>query len=382
MNTKVSAILSLISILFLSNCSGGQVVSPTITPQPTTTPLPTATPVPTQTSTPIPVSLAYKPVPRWMILGQPGYGVEIMGEDWNYTNDRWGETYACISYTREKEPYLFFEQCFALTQPDLTFESQRDTFLNDGFESLEPSTTFGDVAQISLLAKRLEVNSGKGVKFFELIGVNKYLLLVEMNIATDDTSPLQSIYEKEAADIINYALQNMLGKSHLVALPTATPLSPTQESFYATLGNKLITELEASTLYEGTWEALGDFIDPENPMACRDFEDRTNADVLWVSFSDCIILHHPNFNFDGFSEGIKNKSENVILKSSHQYDDQFILYGQFKGHTYFYAYMLHGDYLYYVVLESRTIGEAKVENMFTKEVDDFIHAVLMSNAEK
>jgi hypothetical protein len=144
----------------------------------------------------------------------------------------------------------------------------------------------------------------------------------------------------------------------------------------------LITELEAGTLYEGTWEALGDFIDPENPMACRDFEDRTNADVLWVSFSDCIILHHPNFNFDEFAEGIKKKSENVILKSSHQYDNQFILYGQFKGHTYFYAYMLHGDYLYYVVLESRTIGEAKVENMFTKEVDDFIYAVLMLNAEK
>ena len=44
--------------------------------------------------------------------------------------------------------------------------------------------------------------------------------------------------------------------------------------------------------------------------------------------------------------------------------------------------MVHGEYLYYVVLESRTIGEAKVENMFTKEVDDFIYAVLMLNEEK
>jgi hypothetical protein len=203
-----------------------------------------------------------------------------------------------------------------------------------------------------------------------------------MNLATDESSTLQSIYEKEAADIINYALQNMLEKSHLVPLPTATPLSPTQESSYVTLGHKLITELEASTLYEGNWEALGDFIDPENPMVCRDFEDRTNADVLWVYFSDCIILHHPDFNFDGFAEGIKRESENVVLKSSHQSDNPFIVYGQFKGHTYFYAYMLHGDYLYYVVLESRTIGEPTVEQMFTKEVDDFIYAVLMSNADK
>jgi hypothetical protein len=44
--------------------------------------------------------------------------------------------------------------------------------------------------------------------------------------------------------------------------------------------------------------------------------------------------------------------------------------------------MLDGDYLYFVVLESRTIGEANLENMFTQEVDDFIYAIMMSNAEK
>jgi hypothetical protein len=382
MNTKRSAVFVVMSALILSSCAGGKVVLPTLTPSATATLLPTATATLTQTTTPIPVSLAYSPVPRWMILGQPGYGVEILGESWNYTNDRWGDTYACIDYTREREPYLFFEECFAFTQPDLTFESQREAFVNDGFEALEPSNTFGDVGQISTLAKRLEVNSGTGVKFLELIGVDKNILLVEMNMATDDTSPLQNIYEEQAAKIINYALQNMLQKSHLVPRPTATPLSPTQESSYATFGNKLVTELEANNLYEGSWEALGDFVDPENPMVCRDFEDRTNADVLWVSFSDCILLHHPDFNFVGFAEGIQKKSENVILKSSHQSDKQFILYGQFRGHSYFYAYMLHGDYLYFVVLESRTIGEAKLENMFTRQVDDFIYAVLNSNAEK
>jgi len=387
MKAKISVGLVITIGLIISACGREQVPEATSTPLPTNLPtsIPapssTATTIPTQTSTPIPVSLVYNPVPRWMILDQPFNDVEILGETWNYTNDRWGETYACIDYTREKEPYLFFEQCFALTQPTLTFEIQRDAFLNDGFESLEPGTTFGDVGQISLLAKRLEDNSGKGVKIIELIGVDEYLLLVEMNMATDDTSALQSIYEKEAADIVNYALKNMLEKAHLVPRPTPTPLSLTQESFQTTFGNKLITELEASTLYEGTWEALSDFIDPENPMVCRDFEDRTNADVLWVGFSNCIILHHPDFNFDGFVES-KKGPENVFLESSHQYDNKFFLYGQFKGHTYFHAWMLDEEYLYYVVLESRTIGEAKVENLFTKEVDDFIYAVLMLNVEK
>ncbi len=381
MKTGPSAIAFIMTILILSACSGGPVMGPTLTPLPTTTPVPTETTFPTQTSTTIPVSLAYSPVPRWMILGQPGYGVEILGEDWKYTNDRWGDTYACIDYTREKEPYLFFEQCFALAQPNLTFESQRDRFINDNFETLEPDNTFGDAGQISLLAKQVEVNSGKGVKFFEVIGIEKYILLVEMNLATEDASPLQRIYEEQAAGIIDYVLQNMLERSHLTARPTATPLSPTQESIYATLGNNLISELEVNLLYEGTWEALGDFVDPKNPMVCRDFEDRTNADVLWVKFSNCIFLHHPDFNFDGFTEGYK-KPENVFLESSHQYSEKFFLYGKFEGHTYFHAWMLHGEYLYYVVLESRTIGEPKVETIFTSTVDDFIYAVLMLNAKK
>jgi hypothetical protein len=299
-----------------------------------------------------------------MILEQPGYGVEILGEAWNYTNDRWGETYACIDYTRQKEPYLFFKECFAFTQPGLTVES-----------------AFGDVGQIVLMAIRLEVNSGKGVKYIELIGIQKYILRVEMNMATDDPSSLQAIYEEQAASIIDYVLQNMLEKSRLIPRPTATPLSPTQVSLHAQLNPSLITELEANTFYEGTWEALGDYVDSKGPYVCRAFEDRTNADVFWVRFSNCIFLYHPNFNFDGFVEGYK-KPEHVFLESSHQYTDKFFLYGQLEGHTYFHAWMVHGEYLYYVQLESRTIGEPKVETIFTQAVDDFIYAVLMLNVQK
>jgi len=318
-----------------------------------------------------------------MILDQPFNDVELFGEIWNYTNDRWGDSYACIDYTREEGTSIQFEQCFtSVYSEEVSFESQHDQFLSAGFEELTPQNTFGDTGQIALLGKRLSDNTNKVIEFFEIVGIGNYVTLVELYIEMDDASSLQTIYEKQVADIMDYVLQDSLQKSHLIPRPTATPLSPTQESFHSTLGNKLITEIEANTLYEGSWEALSDFIDPEDPMVCRDFEDRTNADVLWVGFTNCIILHHPNFTFDGFAEGIKKESENVVLKSSHQYDNQFILYGKFRGHTYFYAWMLHGEYLYYVALESRTIGDAKVENMFTQGVDDFIYSVLMSNADK
>jgi len=382
MNTKTTTIFVLVMSLVISGCGAGQILGPTLTPQPTIAPPPTATLVPTQTSAPVPISSTYNPVPRWMILGQPFDGVEILGEKWNYTNDRWGETYACISYTREKEPYLFFEQCFALTQPNLTFESQHDAFLNDSYETLTPNNTFGDVGQISLMAKRLEDNSTKFVKFFEIIGIEKYILLVEMNFATDDQTQLQAIYENQMATTIDYMFQNMLEKSRLIPRPTATPVSPTQESFYARLNKNLITESEASTLYGGTWEALGDYVDSKDPYVCRDFEDRTNADVLWVRFSNCIFLYNASkFNFEKFVESYK-KPDNVFLESRHQYDDKFFLYGKFDGHTYFHAWMIHGEYLNYVQLESRTIGEPNVEHVFTDDVDDFIYDVLMINAEK
>jgi hypothetical protein len=315
-----------------------------------------------------------------MILGQPGYGVEIFGGKWNYTNDRWGETYACIDYTREKEPYLFFEQCFAMTQPDLTFESQRDAFLNDEYEVLVPGNTFNDVGQISLMAKRLEDNSTKFVKFFEIIGVENYILVVEMNFATDDQASLQTIYENQAAGIIDFALQNMLEKSRLVPRPTATPLSPTQESFYAPLAENLITESEASLLYGSTWEALGDFVSSERTQVCRGFEDRTNADVFWVEFSNCIYQFKVS-TFEEIVDGYK-QTDDVLLESRHQYDDKFVLYGYQDGHTYFYAWMSHGEYIYFVELESRTLAGQKVEDLFTKDVDDFIYGVLMINAQR
>ena len=227
MKIKIWAFLFIISILFFASCGRDQANGSTMTSLPTSTRRLTATFVPTQTSTSVPSSLAYSPVPRRMILDQPGFGVEIVGEDWNYTNDRSGETYACIDYTRARQPHVFLEQCFTFTQPNLTLEGEREKLLSDNYEVLEPNNTFGDVAQISVMAIRFEDHSGKGVKIFELVGIENFLLRVEMNIATDDTSPLQRIYDEQAADIIDYVLQNMLEKSRLVPLPTATSWSPT-----------------------------------------------------------------------------------------------------------------------------------------------------------
>jgi hypothetical protein len=44
--------------------------------------------------------------------------------------------------------------------------------------------------------------------------------------------------------------------------------------------------------------------------------------------------------------------------------------------------MLHGEFFYFVNLESRTLAGDKVEDVFTEDVDDFIYSALMINAER
>lgn len=311
-----------------------------------------------------------------MILGQPGSDVEILGERWNYTNDRWGETYGCIDYVREKGPNLFFEQCFAMVDDALTFDAVLDPFLENDFGSLIPNNTFGDIGQISLVGKNLD-GDPKTIEFFELIGTEKYILLVEMYVETDSDAPLQAIYESQAADIIDYVLQNSLHKSRILPKPTPTPLSPNQEVFYDSLAAKLITESEANTYH--AWEDLGDKVSTKREQVCRNFQDRTNADVLWVAFGNCVVSVK-DLPFEDIAY-IYSSPQDVIIESHHEYDDKFVLYAWQDGHTFFDAYLLDGEFLYVVMLESRTLAGQSVEDVMSEDIDDFFYNVLMINVQ-
>jgi len=393
MKIKNKAFLFFAASLIALSCSFAQSLVETLTPPPAATVLPP----PTLTSSPLPTSAPvmsdYVPVPRWMILGQPGYNIEILGETWNYADDNWGEAYGCIDYTRETGTYVFFEQCFAVTQENLTFETQRDVFLKKGgFDALVPGNTFGNAGQISLLGKRVEDNEKKYIKFFELLGVDNYILFVEMNIATTEDAPLQKIYEAQAADILDYILQNSLEKSRLIARPTATPLSPNQQKFYDDLSVKLVNDTEASSLYlaalmgetvgsvDGTWEALGDRVQDDQTRVCRLFEDRTNIDARWVKFQNCISAAK-EFPFEKIASRY-NQPGDTVLMSSHQFENDFVVYGYNDGHTFFDAYLLDGEFIYQVSINSRTMTGEKIEEVFSQTMDDFIYNVLMINAKR
>ena len=337
----------------------------------TPTVTPTLTPTPTSTLEPTP---DYIPAPRWMLLGQPGPNVEILGERWEYYGDVWREFSACIQY-QQNDYTRHFEECFVVINeddPTFTFDQVLSPFLENDYVKLIPKSTFGEVGQISLVG---QIKDDGTARFLELLGTQKYIYLVEMGVTVLEDAPLQAIYEDLAADVMDYLLKDILQKSRVV-LPTPTPLSNFQQNLFDFLGGLLVTEQEAG---EG-WEAIGDSISDTHVQLCRSFELRVNEDVLWVAFRNCI--YDPPVGFEIGDLADSYSADDVLLESSHSYTGDFVLYGYYVGHTYYDAWLFQDSLLYQVTLDSRTPMGNSIENLFTQSVDDFLHNILMINLEK
>jgi hypothetical protein len=210
----------------------------------------------------------------------------------------------------------------------------------------------------------------------ELIATDEYLYLVEMVIEVDETVPLQAFYENQAADIIDYVLENTMQKSRAIPGPTPTPLSSNQQEVNDYLGRLLIEDLEAG---EG-WEAIYDNVSEGYVQICRIFELRVNADVYWVGFTNCIFDPPEGFEIEDVAGFYSDDS--IILESAHSYEGDFVIYGFSTGHIYYEAWLYQDDLLYLVSLESRSLVGTTVESGFGENVDDFLYNMLMVNVEK
>jgi hypothetical protein len=378
MKTKLNYAVLFIALLAAS-CNNS-VISSTPTPTSTPTLIPTATKTPTRTPSPIPptaTAVEIAVVPRWMLVSQPYYSVMISNSKWNYKADSWGENAACIDYVLESEDTMSFEQCFGVSMEGQTFESLLEPFIENGFETLQPSTTFGGVEKIGLVAK---VEDGNRKHYFEVVETQGYVSLVELSYVTESNSSLEAIYTIKVAYTMNYLLRDSLQKAHLIPSPAPTPMAKNQRDFYEVVSPMLIGHAQANAFYYGTWDILGDQVSDKNRQVCRKYEDRTNEDVLWVGFMNC-ILDKRDFSLDQIAKNYQGPQV-VTLESSHTYKDEFVLYAFQAGHTYFDAFLVSGDYIYTVRLESRTIASQTPKDVFSQNADDFIHDVLMENLTK
>jgi len=370
-------VIAIIAAVLLSACGSEPPASPTPTNSPaptrTPTPQPTKTPTPTITPTPEP-ELA---TPRWMLLNQPYFNVEILGEQWDYYTDNWGEMYACIRY-RQNDYKRYFEQCFGIineNMPTLTYDGVLAGMLESGFEEITPNTVFPNTDRISLSGKKEEENQ---VAFFEIVEAEPYILLVEMYVTAEEDAPLQEIYEAYAADVMDYVLLAGMQKSKIAPAPSPTPMSPEQQSNYDENSEFLITENEANELYYGRWELLDDYV--WEYSICREFQDRTNADVLWVSFVNCVYTVAPGTTMQAVRDHFLEPDD--VLPESRYAADNYFVYGYGNGHLYYNAVLYENGLVFRAVIETRSLVGTTAENGFTEEIDDYLYAVLMKNLEK
>ena len=378
MKTKFKYAVILVALLSAACNNNGSPTTPTSTATPTL--IPTVTKPPTSTPSPIPptaTAVEIAVVPRWMLVSQPYYSVVISNAKWNYKTDSWGERYACIDYIRDSEDYMFFEQCFVVASEEQSLESILEPFIENGFETLEPKTIFDAVEKISLVAKAEDENNKH---FFEILETQGYILLVELNYVTESDSSLQSIYNIKTANTMDHLLRDSLQKAHLIASSPATPMAKNQRDFYEVVSPLLIGHAQANEFYYGTWDILGDDASENRKLVCRMYEDRTNEDVLWVQFMNC-VFDKQTFPFEEIAEYYQNPDD-VTLESDHSYKEPFVLYAFQNGHTYFDAFLESGDYIFLVRLESRTMMGQTAEDVFSKNADDFINDVLMENVSR
>lgn len=372
----LTAIVFLASIL-LSACGSEPTALPTVTNSPT--PIKTSTPLAMETSKPsaTPTPRPELATPRWMILAQPGYNIEILGEQWYYYSDVWSESHACIHY--QQDDYArFFEQCFGIIDediPNLNYDGILDSMLAKGFEELTPQIASPNIDRISLSGLRTEDGL---VRFFEIVEAKPYIFVVEMAVTTEADPSLQKIYEEHAADVMDYTLLDSLQKSKVAPKPSPTPMSPEQQSNYEDNSDFLIKESKANELYSGRWEFLGDHVWKNS--ICREFEDRTNADVLSVGFVNCVYAVRPGTSMqvviDHFTE-----PDDALPESRYAADNYFV-YGYGNGHIYYNAVIYENGLVFRAMIETRSLIGTTAESGFTEEIDDYLHAVLMENLEK
>ena len=215
------------------------------------------------------------------------------------------------------------------------------------------------------------------VILFEIIEAQQYIFLVEMSVTAIDAS-FQEIYEEYAADVMDYALLNSMQKSKVVPAPSPTPMSAKQQSNYNEIGDHLISEMEANELYGGRWEFLGDNV--REYGVCREFEDRTNADVLWVAFANCVDTTESGTTMQEVTDHFLEPGD--ARPESHYAADNYFVYGYGEGHLYYNAILYENELVFHAVIETRSLVGTTAENGFTEGIDDFLYAVLMENLEK
>ena len=382
-------------IVILAGCNA----QPTATSMPespsataTSTPIPpTSTPKPpTATPTSIPVVATYPLVPRYMLPSAPYVSTEILGATCHYQQDNWNTRAAYIAYACPDLNVVWLSIQFTDLEAGQSAEDFFGELPVEEAVSIPPGELLSKFGDVVIFGRLVNGQSDKSkYAYFMIYETESYVISVDTFFPEDTMTSLEEFYQGNGEVVHHAVLELMLEKVESESTRLApTPMAVDQQELYDQIAPWLVTEAEANEFYQGaadmfgdpfdgTWVWLGDEVDARWKSVCRKFADRTNEDAPLVAFGNCIYIR-PDYNLDSLQESFQNA---VVLESTFEYPDQSIIYGgkMPNGHTSLNAYILQGDYLFYVWINSRTLGGQKTENVFRGFDDGFIYKVMMTN---
>ena len=367
-------------LILMAGCSAEPGMVPSVSPESKMTPSPfpvtaTFTPLPLP-PTDLPINSGeYVPVPRYMLISRPYGSIEIMGSKWHYITDKWGDRYGLISFG-DPETKKEFTQVFVLLQNEETREDLLGPF-PEGSKKLEVENNFDISGNFIVMGLSQEGSS----LFLTELQKDNYLYSIQITVPGDDLLSLNELYVQQASELTKYLLRDSLQRSRVIPRPSPTPLAPDQQTSYDSMGLRLISEEEINALYSalgGVWEFQSDTV--KATQICRNFEDRTPADVLWYDFRNCVFKVKHGTSMDKVIEFFFQPGD-VELESKYA-NDQYYVFSYQSGHIYYVAilYEIENDLAFLAELESRELVGMTAESNFSESIDDILHDVLMKNA--
>jgi hypothetical protein len=385
--------LIFVVILLLAACSTTQTESSAnlspdnkATPPPleikTSTPLPTLTPTHTPTMAP-PVVL----VPRYM-LPSTSYLSSLLGAQCNYQSDSWDVDYAYKAVTCPDLEVLWLSIRFTTLENDQTAIDVFGEIPPGNYMMIEPGDNLSQYENLSLSGK---VENSE-YSYFLVYETERFLISAEVFFTEDTALSIEEFYLDNTEIVLQKTLEGMLEIIKFTETPPeATPMAVNQQNLYQQNSHWLITESEANELYQGasdmwgdpmdgTWLSLGFDVDSERGSICRKFSDRTNADAPLLRFFNCVYHVGSDYSLDKILE---DRPGVVVLESDYGYPLNSLIYGRDPGGPIsLNAFVLQGDYLFYVFLESRVKTGQTPESIFNEFNDKFIFNVLVKNLER
>ncbi|HSG43995.1 MAG TPA: hypothetical protein VLA72_12640 [Anaerolineales bacterium] len=377
-------------VLLLVSCGTSQTAAPptksfTATakpPQATRTPKPSATP----TSDTLDSSIAL--VPRYMLPSSPANSVEVLGKICNYQRDEWNNQTAYIAYACPDLNVVWLSVRFTNLEEGETALDLFDQLPPEGSTLITPSDLLSKFDNMIISGSVEDSN----YDYFLVYETKSYVISVEVFFPEDSTMTMEEFYPDNGEPVLHAVLGIILENTRSGGtVPESTPMAADQQVIYDQIAHWLVTETEANEFYkdapdmfgdpfDGTWISSGDSVDTQRGSVCRVFEDRTNADAPLVALFNCVYDVGSDYDLEKILE---NRPAAVVLDSAYEYPENSIIYGLDlnNGHTSLNAFILHGEYLLYVFIESRTLVGQTPKNVFNEFNDGFIYNVLMTNLE-